>query len=53
MIETEMADASKTGGSKVITAEKAAEMVQDGATICSPIIGLAGWAEEIVRSKTW
>jgi propionate CoA-transferase len=50
MIETEMADASKSGGSKVISAEQAAELIQDGVTICSPIIGLAGWPEEIGRA---
>jgi propionate CoA-transferase len=50
MIETEMADASKAGGSKVITAEKAAELIQDGVTISAPIIGLAGWPEEIGRA---
>jgi propionate CoA-transferase len=50
MIETEMADASKSGGSKVITAEKAAELIQDGVTISAPIIGLAGWPEEIGRA---
>ena len=50
MIETEMADASKAGGSKVITAEQAAALIQDGVTICSPIIGLAGWPEEIGRA---
>jgi propionate CoA-transferase len=50
MIETEMADASKSGGSKVISAEQAAELIKDGVTICSPIIGLAGWPEEIGRA---
>jgi propionate CoA-transferase len=50
MIETEMADASKGGGSKVISADEAAALVQDGVTISSPIIGLAGWAEEIGRA---
>lgn len=50
MIETEMADASKAGGSKVITAEQAAALIQDGVTISSPIIGLAGWPEEIGRA---
>jgi propionate CoA-transferase len=50
MIETEMAEASKAGGSKVITAEQAAALIQDGVTISSPIIGLAGWPEEIGRA---
>jgi propionate CoA-transferase len=50
MIETEMADVSKGGGAKVISAEEAAALIQDGVTICSPIIGLAGWAEEIGRA---
>lgn len=50
MIETEMADASKAGGSKVITAEEAAALIQDGVTISSPIMGLAGWPEEIGRA---
>jgi propionate CoA-transferase len=50
MIETEMADASKASGSKVISVEQAAELIQDGVTICSPIIGLAGWPEEIGRA---
>jgi propionate CoA-transferase len=50
MIETEMADVSKAGGSKVITAEQAAALIQDGITICSPIIGLAGWSEEVGRA---
>jgi len=50
MIETEMADVSKSGGSKVITAEEAAALIKDGVTISSPIIGLAGWPEEIGRA---
>jgi propionate CoA-transferase len=50
MIETEMADASKGGSSKVITADQAAALIQDGVTISSPIIGLAGWPEEIGRA---
>ncbi len=50
MIETEMADASKGSGSKVISAEEAAALIQDGVTICAPIIGLAGWPEEIGRA---
>ena len=50
MIETEMADASKGSGSKVISADEAAALIQDGVTICSPIIGLAGWPEEIGRA---
>jgi propionate CoA-transferase len=50
MIETEMADTSKAGGSKVISADQAAALIQDGVTISSPIIGLAGWPEEIGRA---
>ena len=50
MIETELADASKSGSSKVISAEEAAALVKDGATISSPIIGLAGWSEEVGRA---
>jgi propionate CoA-transferase len=50
MIETEMADASKGVSSKVITVDDAAALIQDGVTICSPIIGLAGWPEEIGRA---
>ncbi len=51
MIETEMADVSKGGaGSKIISADEAAALIQDGATISSPIIGLAGWPEEIGRA---
>ena len=50
MIETEMADVSKSGGSKVITAEEAAALIQDGVTISAPIMGLAGWPEEIGRA---
>ena len=50
MIETEMADASKSGGAKVITADEAAALIPDGITISSPIIGLAGWSEEIGRA---
>lgn len=50
MIETEMADASKAGGAKVITVEQAAALIPDDVTICSPIIGLAGWPEEIGRA---
>jgi propionate CoA-transferase len=50
MIETEMADTSKGGGSKVISADEAAALIQDGVTISSPIIGLAGWPEEIGRA---
>jgi propionate CoA-transferase len=52
MIETEMADVSKSGGSKVITAEEAAALIKDGVTISSPIMGLAGWPEEIGRAIT-
>jgi len=50
MIATEMADVSKAAGSKIITAEEAADLIRDGDTICSPIIGLAGWSEEIARA---
>jgi propionate CoA-transferase len=50
MIETEMAEVSNAIGSKIITAEEAAALIQDGVTICSPIIGLAGWPEEIGRA---
>jgi propionate CoA-transferase len=50
MIETEMADVSKAAGHKVITADQAAALIKDGVTICSPIIGLAGWPEEIGRA---
>jgi propionate CoA-transferase len=50
MIETEIADFSKAIGSKIISAAQAAALIQDGATICAPIIGLAGWSEEIARA---
>jgi propionate CoA-transferase len=50
MIETEMADASQSGGSKVISAEQAAALIQDGVTLAAPIIGLAGWSEEIAQA---
>jgi propionate CoA-transferase len=50
MIETEMADASKGGSSKVISVEQAAALIEDGVTISSPIIGLAGWSEEVGRA---
>jgi propionate CoA-transferase len=50
MIETEMADASKSGSSKVITVEQAATLIEDGVTLSAPIIGLAGWPEEIGRA---
>ena len=50
MIETKIADFSKAGGSKVIDAEQAAALIPDGVTICSPIIGLTGWSEEIARA---
>jgi propionate CoA-transferase len=50
MIETEMADFSKAGSSKVISVEEAAALIKDGITICSPIIGLAGWSEEVGRA---
>jgi len=33
--------------SKVITAEQAAELIPDGATIGASTMGLAGWAEEV------
>ncbi|MBN1569165.1 MAG: acyl CoA:acetate/3-ketoacid CoA transferase [Acidobacteria bacterium] len=32
---------------KVVTADKAVAAIKDGATICSPIFGLAGWSEEV------
>ncbi len=50
MIETEMADASQSGGSKVISADQAAALIQDGVTLAAPIIGLAGWSEEIAQA---
>lgn len=50
MIETEMADASKSRSSKVIPVEQAAALIQDGVTLSAPIIGLAGWPEEIGRA---
>ena len=50
MIETEMADASKSGSAKVISAEEAAALIPDGATLCSPIMGMAGWSEEVGRA---
>jgi len=50
MIETEMADASQAGGSKVISAEQAAALIGDGVTLAAPIIGLAGWSEEVARA---
>jgi propionate CoA-transferase len=50
MIETEMADASKSGSTKVISVEQAAALIQDGVTVSAPIIGLAGWPEEIGRA---
>jgi len=50
MIETELADASKSGSSKVISAEEAAALVPDGATISSPIMGLSHWSEEVGRA---
>jgi propionate CoA-transferase len=50
MIETEMADFSKAGSSKVISVDEAAALIKDGVTICSPIIGLAGWSEEVGRA---
>jgi propionate CoA-transferase len=50
MIETEMADVSKSGGSKVITAEEAAALIRDDVTLAAPIIGLSGWSEEVARA---
>jgi propionate CoA-transferase len=50
MIETEIADSSKAGGAKVISVEQAAALIPDDVTISSPIIGLAGWPEEIGRA---
>jgi propionate CoA-transferase len=50
MIETEMADVSKNAGSKVISAEQAAALISDGVNLAAPIIGLAGWSEEIARA---
>ena len=50
MIETEMADVSKNVGSKVISAEQAAALIPDGVNLAAPIIGLAGWSEEIARA---
>jgi propionate CoA-transferase len=50
MIETEMADASKAGGSKVISVEEAAALIPDNVNLAAPIIGLAGWSEEVARA---
>lgn len=50
MIGTEIADFSKACGSKVISADQAAALIPDDVTICAPIIGLAGWSEEIARA---
>ena len=50
MIETEMADPSKAGGSKVISAEQAAALISDNINLAAPIIGLAGWSEEVARA---
>jgi propionate CoA-transferase len=50
MIKTEMADPSKAGGSKVISAERAAALIPDGINLAAPIIGLAGWSEEVARA---
>jgi propionate CoA-transferase len=50
MIETEMADASKSGGAKVISAEQAAALIPDDVNLAAPIIGLAGWSEEVARA---
>ncbi len=44
MIETPM---GKFYSDKVITAEQAAVKIKDGATLCAPIFGLAGWSEEV------
>jgi propionate CoA-transferase len=49
MIETGLADFG-SGASKVISVEEAAAKIKDGATISSPIIGLAGWSEEVARA---
>jgi propionate CoA-transferase len=50
MIETEMADVSKNKGSKIISAEEAAALIPDGINLAAPIIGLAGWSEEVARA---
>ncbi len=50
MIETEMADSSKAGGAKVISVEQAAALIPDNVTLAAPIIGLAGWSEEVARA---
>jgi propionate CoA-transferase len=50
MIETEMADFSHASSVKVISADQAASLIEDNTTLCAPIIGLAGWAEEIARA---
>jgi propionate CoA-transferase len=50
MIETKMADFSQAGGAKVVSTEEAAALIPDDITICSPIIGLAGWSEEVARA---
>jgi propionate CoA-transferase len=50
MIETQMADVSKNAGSKIISAEQAAALIPDGINLAAPIIGLAGWSEEIARA---
>ncbi len=50
MIETELADYNRSGSSKLITADEAAALIEDGITLCSPIIGLTGWSEEVARA---
>jgi len=50
MIETEMADSSKAGGAKVISVEQAAALIPDDVNLAAPIIGLAGWSEEVARA---
>jgi propionate CoA-transferase len=49
VIETELADFGRSA-SKVISVDEAAAKIKDGATISSPIIGLAGWSEEVARA---
>jgi propionate CoA-transferase len=36
--------------SKIISADKAAELIQDGVTLGSCLMGLAGWPEEIAKA---
>ncbi len=52
MIETELVDFQKSTSSKVISVDEAAALIKDGDTVCSPIIGLAGWSEEVARAIT-